>query len=169
VASNFFFSYRAVLAKKLYLVFPSRLDEVALFSRIASTGLLLLLPLTAAWEGRDICSRLLLLWPAAGEAHDLVPSSTNTNTGSSTGSSGEGAGGLLLLLLFNGAAYFSYNVLSFLVLRRTDVIVHAILNVCRRMAIIVFTAHYFSVHISLLNAAGVVLALCGVLLFSTRK
>lgn len=150
VASNFCFSYRAVLAKKLYMMFPDEIDEVTLFSRIACTGCMVLLPLTLFWEATSIYA--FLLFP---------PPSSSTEQGFSGG-----GGRLLLLLLFNGATYCSYNVLSFFVLKRTDVIVHAILNVCRRMTIIVFTAGFFAVHISGLNAAGVGLALCGVLLFA---
>jgi drug/metabolite transporter (DMT)-like permease len=78
-------------------------------------------------------------------------------------------GMLLLLLIFNGITYCAYNVLSFFVLYRTDLIIHAILNVCRRMTIIVFTACFFQVHVTPLNALGVALALCGVLLFSMKK
>jgi hypothetical protein len=150
-----------VLAKKLYLLFPDELDELALFSRIAAIGCMLLAPLTLLLEGRAILSWLLPTSSSAAAAASL--------TEISTAAASPGAAFLPLLLLFNGATYCSYNVLSFFVLSRTDIIVHAILNVCRRMTIIVFTAYYFGVHVSSLNAAGVVLALFGVLLFSARK
>lgn len=154
MASNFCFSYRAVLAKQLYVLFPAHMDELTLFARIASTGCLLLLPLTLLWEGKGIHAFLL---------------SGGTESGSRDSEEGLSVSSLLLLLIGNGAAYYLYNVLSFFVLNRTNILVHAVLNVCRRMAIIVFTALYFSVHVSGLNAAGVVLALCGVLLFSLKR
>ena len=154
-----------MLAKQLYEVFPSHIDELTLFARIASTGCLLLLPLTVLWEGKDICDFL---------------SSGDSSSGGGGGAAAPlspltslppllSVGELLLLLLGNGVAYYLYNVLSFFVLKRTDILVHAVLNVCRRMAIIVFTALYFSVHVSRLNAAGIALALCGVLLYSSKR
>lgn len=146
VASNFCFSYRAVLAKQLSVLFPGEVDELTLFSRIAVTGCAVMLPLTLLLEGKSIWALLI----AAQER-------------------GVSAGSLLPLLLFNGAAYCAYNLLSFFVLNRTDIIVHAVLNVFRRMVIIVLTAYFFHVRVSSLNAAGVALALCGVLLFSLRR
>mmetsp|Transcript_5357 Transcript_5357/g.8836 ORF Transcript_5357/g.8836 Transcript_5357/m.8836 type:complete len:187 (+) Transcript_5357:1-561(+) len=148
VASNFCFSYRAVLAKKLSVLFPGEVDELTLFSRIAVTGCAVMLPLTLLLEGKSV-------WA-------LLTASSDTALHLSTGA-------LLSLLLFNGAAYCAYNLLSFFVLYRTDIIMHAILNVCRRMVIIVFTAYFFRVRVSSLNAAGIALALCGVLLFSLKR
>lgn len=146
VISNFCFSYRAVLAKQLSVQFPGEVDELTLFYHISTTGCALMLPLTIIMEGRGIFS--LLTRHADSEMS---------------------GGMLLLLLIFNGITYCAYNVLSFFVLYRTDLIIHAILNVCRRMTIIVFTACFFQVHVTPLNALGVALALCGVLLFSMKK
>lgn len=55
------------------------------------------------------------------------------------------------------------------VLGRTDLVTHAVLNVFRRVFIILFTSYYFSVHLSTLNAFGVTMAVAGVLLFSYSK
>jgi uncharacterized membrane protein len=76
---------------------------------------------------------------------------------------------LLLLLFVNGIAYSTYNLTSFLVLSRTDIATHAVLNVFRRVFIILFTSYYFSVTLSLLNMFGVFLAVCGILLFTYFK
>lgn len=148
VISNFCFSYRAVLAKQLGVQFPGEVDEITLFARIAATGCALMLPLTLLLEGRGVIALLL----AEDRGSGFLP-----------------APALLLLLFGNGLTYCAYNVLSFFVLYRTDIMLHAVLNVCRRMTIIVFTACFFQVHVSPLNAGGIVLALLGVLLFSTRR
>ena len=61
--------------------------------------------------------------------------------------------------------YSIYNLTSFLVLSRTDLISHAVLNVFRRVVIIVFTSYYFSIVLLPLNIMGIAIAVFGVLLF----
>ena len=46
---------------------------------------------------------------------------------------------------------------------------HAVLNVFRRVVIILFTSAYFGVHLGGLNLMGVAMAVCGVLLFGFSK
>jgi uncharacterized membrane protein (DUF373 family) len=55
------------------------------------------------------------------------------------------------------------------VLGRTDLVTHAVLNVFRRVFIILFTSYYFALTLSTLNAFGVGLAVLGVLMFSYSK
>lgn len=145
-ASNFCFSYRAVLAKKLHNMFPGEIDEFTLFQYIATIGCMATLPLTVIFEWGDIYSNWILSDAFMSQSFYLP-----------------------FLLFINGSAYCAYNVLSFYVLYRTDVIVHAVFNVCRRMVIIMFTAHYFAVHIGLTNAVGIGIALLGVLMFSLNS
>lgn len=54
---------------------------------------------------------------------------------------------LMLLFVINGVFYTFYNFASFLVLSRTNLVTHAVLNVCRRVVIILFTSYYFQVYI----------------------
>ena len=76
---------------------------------------------------------------------------------------------ILLLLVLNGCAYSCYNVTSFLVLARTNLITHAVFNCFRRVFIILFTCYYFQVKLSPLNITGVAIAVMGVLFFAYSK
>ena len=76
---------------------------------------------------------------------------------------------LSILYICNGIAYTTYNLMSFLVLVRTNIATHAVLNVFRRVFIIVFTAMYFRNHLSTLNMLGILLSIMGVLLFNRVK
>ena len=144
------------MAKKVYMLFPDEITEMDLFNRISMIGTLMLFPLALILEGSPVFD--FLTSKSRNDANNEVGASENLTFFA-----------LLALLFFNGVMYCSYNVLSFLVLRRTDIIVHAILNICRRMAIILFTAFYFSVPISTLNAAGILLAFCGFIIFSVKR
>ena len=140
--SNLCFSSRAVLTKHLFRVQKDmNMDEVCLFTHISQIGLVVLLPLTAMMEGKQIMKYATFENPD----FDL--------------------GGLLFLLAVNGVFYSIYNLTSFLVLSRTDLITHAVFNVFRRVVIIVFTSCYFSIILSPLNVVGITIAVIGVLLF----
>jgi solute carrier family 35 protein E1 len=142
--SNLGFSSRSVLTKTLNKQFPSMMDEIALFARISQQGLFLLVPLVLIWELRGIITFLRV---------------------SSTGKLWQMFG----LLLFNGTAYSVYNLVSFVVLSRTDLVTHAVLNVFRRVVIISFTTFYFGVVLKFVNVCGVVLAVLGVFAFGYAK
>jgi uncharacterized membrane protein (DUF373 family) len=62
-----------------------------------------------------------------------------------------------------------YNQTSFLVLHRTTAVDHAILNVVRRVFIIVASAVFFGTVIDNENLAGIVLAIGGSLAFLRAK
>jgi len=141
--SNVCFSSRAVISKRLFSTFPGAIDEIQLFAYISRIGLLILVPLTILLEASQI--KTLLTWDFSELWY------------------------FGQLLLFNGAAYSIYNLMSFLVLSRTDLVTHAVLNVFRRVFIIVYTSWFFAVHLSLLNSCGVALAVVGVLLFALAK
>jgi len=141
--SNICFSGRAVLAKKLLKQFPGAIDEVGMFHRISLVGLVVLVPLTILTEGREIYALC---------TGDSTMVSTYIE--------------LLSLLFINGCAYACYNLMSFLVLSRTNLVTHAVLNCFRRVFIIVFTSLYFKVEISQFNMMGVAMAVLGVCLFA---
>jgi len=143
-ASNLCFSARAVLAKKMLKQFPGAVSEVEMFRLISLMGLGVLVPLTLVSEGAEIYAFFF-----SGDA-------TMTQTYIE----------LLSLLFLNGCAYATYNLTSFLVLHRTSLVTHAVLNCFRRVFIIVFTSIYFNVEISTFNMLGVAMAVLGVLLFS---
>jgi drug/metabolite transporter (DMT)-like permease len=143
--SNFCFSYRAVIAKQMYLASPKRPDEVSLFRTISLIGLTIVSPLVLFFESHSIIAFL-----SFSGSISLLPS-------------------ILCLALVNGVAYSAYNILSFSALSRTHVITHAVLNVFRRVTIIASSVWFFSIHLTVLNVWGVGMAVGGVLLFTLAK
>lgn len=141
--SNICFSSRAVLTKHLFRTQKESItmDEVCLFTHISQIGLIVLIPMTAIMEGRQI-------WNYATDSKLNID-----------------VRGLTFLLGVNGFFYSIYNLTSFLVLSRTDLISHAVFNVFRRVVIIVFTSYYFSIVLSPLNTIGIAIAVFGVLMF----
>lgn len=147
-ASNIMFSLRAVLAKKLIKNYPSVTDEITMFGHVSLIGLIMLVPLALYIEGPSLVEKFFL---------ELDSSYVSSRWE------------LLFLLLCNTLAYTSYNTMSFLVLRRTHMVTHAVLNCFRRVFIIVFTCHYFQVPISNFNLAGIGVAVTGVIAFGWSK
>lgn len=145
--SNFCFSSRACVAKKLNILYSGSIDEISLFYHVSYIGLFILIPLMLIFEGKDILQLLF------------------TNNRSKDFSLWY----ICSLLMINGLAYTIYNILSFLVLGRTNLITHAVLNAFRRVFIISFTAYYFHVHVSHFNIFGVFLAVAGVLCFAYTR
>ena len=141
--SNFCFSGRAVLTKHLYRKYPNCIDEITMFSIISKIGLILLIPLMILLESNSIIS---LFYEKSSNIIEI-----------------------LLLLFINGIAYSTYNITSFLVLSRTNLITHSVFNCFRRVFIILFTCYYFQVTLSLLNITGVAIAVIGVLFFAYSK
>jgi solute carrier family 35, member E1 len=137
--SNFGFSSRAVFAKRLSLFYPDAIDEITLFSAISFLGLLLLVPLSLFMEGHKVYDML-------ESGYFTIPE-------------------LLPLLALNGTCFAAYNLLSYVVLKRMDLVTHSVLNCFRRVFIIVATTSWFSETISVLNACGIAVAVLGVLLF----
>jgi len=139
-ASNLCFSSRAVLSRHLFKNYPGYISEIYMFEKISLLGLMILLPAFLLLEARTLLT--------------LVFSSKEFSLFTLFG-----------LFLFNGVMYTTYNITSFLVLSRTSLVTHAVLNVFRRVVIIVFTASFFSIHLSTFNVLGVFLAISGVLLY----
>jgi drug/metabolite transporter (DMT)-like permease len=150
-ASNFCFSLRAVLAKRLNLIHNEHLDETQLFFHISTQGLLYLLPITLIFERRAL--------------YDLFFVRTLVLEGSSIGR----FTGLVGLFMLNGLLFAVYNLVSYLVLRRTDLVTHSVLNAFRRVFIIMFTTLYFHLSLSAFNMIGVFVAVCGVIAFGLSK
>ena len=141
--SNFCFSYRAVLSKHLFKVYSYQLDEITLFVYISFIGLTLLIPLWIYLESMQVV-QLFMMQSKIGWF-------------------------VLPLYCFNGLAYATYNLMSILVLSRTDLVTHAVLNAFRRVFIIVTTSIYFQTRLSNLNIIGVFIAIAGVVCFAIAK
>ena len=174
--SNFGFSLRAVLAKRLNLFHGERIDDIVMFFFISIQGLIYLVPITILFE-RD---GLYEFWRSYTNSrntstlhyHTLKQlTHSNISYGGMTfeqGSFGSymGLGGLFTL---NGFMFALYNLVSYLVLRRTDLVTHSVLNAFRRVFIILFTTLYFHLSLSPFNMLGVCIAVIGVLLFGYSK
>lgn len=137
--SNFGFSSRAVFAKRLSLFYPDAIDEITLFSAISFLGLILLIPVAFFMEGARLREMLV---SGSFASHEL-----------------------LTLLTINGSCFAAYNLLSYIVLKRTDLVTHSVLNCFRRVFIIVTTTLWFNETITFLNSCGVAIAVVGALLF----
>ena len=142
--SNICFSSRAVLSRHLFKNYLGYISEISMFERISLLGLMILLPAFLLIEARTLLTVLF--------------SSREFNIFTLFG-----------LFLLNGLMYTTYNITSFLVLSRTSLVTHAVLNVFRRVVIIVFTAVFFNIQLSSFNVLGVFLAISGVLLYTFMK
>lgn len=155
-ASNICFSSRAVLAKKMSISFPDIIDEIEMFASISLKGLYFLIPLFIFWEGSGVELLKMLFTRNYTMKSSFIVSTTTYN---------ESPIILYGLVVLNGMMFACYNLVSYVVLRKTDLVTHAVLNVFRRVVIILFTAYFFGSELSLLNIFGVVVAVTGVLLF----
>ena len=158
--SNFGFSARAVYAKVMNHQYPGVIDDFNMFTAISMEGLILLVPITILFEG-----------PAIYEV--LADATTsNNNTGIESGSSSTSSvsiPSLLMFFLFNGIVFSIYNLTSYVVLRKTDLITHSVLNAFRRVFIITFTTLWFHSSLSWINIFGIILSIFGVILFGYCK
>lgn len=149
--SNFCFSFRAVLSKNLFSYLKTRqggpvMDELSFYYHICVRGVLLLLPVALITESRSL--------------HDTITGRKSTD--------------VLISISYwpvvgNAIGYFLYNFMSYVAMSRTDLITHAVLNVFRRVFVIIFSCAYFNVPITYYNACGIGIACCGVILFSRTK
>eukprot|EP00928_Gymnodinium_smaydae_P087039 TRINITY_DN71398_c0_g1_i1.p1 TRINITY_DN71398_c0_g1~~TRINITY_DN71398_c0_g1_i1.p1 ORF type:complete len:325 (-),score=25.64 TRINITY_DN71398_c0_g1_i1:243-1217(-) len=73
------------------------------------------------------------------------------------------------MVIFNGAMYYTYLQLSWVILMRVSVVSHAVGNSMRRPVVLLCSVMYFRNEISLLNAAGICLALGGVFLYTQAR
>lgn len=142
LASNVSFSGRAVLTRRLKSSYPNSeaaRSDLSLFGTVSALGLSLLLPLALLLDA----SRMLRALRSAPR--------------------------LALPLLANAAAHATYNGASFAVLGRVSVASHAVLNIMRRVLVIAIACTYFGTPFSALNAAGLALAVGGLVGFARAK
>ncbi len=157
-ASNFCFSSRAVLVKKLNMSYPESIDEMNLFAYISLYGLLILIPITILIEGSELIDIIkgtaLEVYTQEFDFQLLIVREIPANMFY-----------LLLLLVVNGTMFACYNLSSYLVLKHVDLMTHSVLNVFRRVFIILVTSFYFAVYLSPFNLFGIGIAVVGVVLF----
>lgn len=149
MASNFCFSARSVYTKVLNASHSHAFDEINLFYAISWIGLVFLLPIMAVMEGGE------LLQIVSGAKSGLYSEIDFYS--------------VAVLLCMNGAMFAVYNLASYAVLRRTELVTHSVLNVFRRVFIIAFTCVYFHIQLSAVSIVGITIATIGVLLFSAFR
>lgn len=137
-----------MLSKVLMRSYPDAMNEISLFAHISSVGVIVVMPFVFFFDVIEL----------------MNANPKNVGNESSISS-------LMLYVMYicNGLAYTVYNLMSFMVLTRTNIATHAVLNVFRRVFIIVFTSIYFGNHLSALNIFGICLSIVGVLLFNKVK
>lgn len=165
IGSNLCFSGRSVLTKVMiskaantnpnYSI--NSYDEINLFAAISIRGLLFLLPITVIIEGTALFS-VVQSTIKSGNNGELIISNSETDSSTSLLT-------ILVLLFMNGVTFACYNLMSYLVLKRTELVTHSVLNVFRRVFIILFTTVYFHTILSPFAVGGVIIAIAGVLLF----
>lgn len=76
---------------------------------------------------------------------------------------------LFAMIIFNGIFYYTYLQFSWVILMRVQVVTHAVGNCMRRPVVLVCNVLYFKNPVTLQNAAGILCAFVGVLLFTSIK
>ena len=149
VLSNFCFSGRAVWTKYLKRTSPDIVDDFILFQKISIIGMIFLFVSVITFEGRD-----LINWVSNTQETSLNVMDTVI---------------FAVVLVINGAAFTTYNLVSYLVLSKTDIATHAVLNAFRRVMIIMFASVYFKTSLTTLNVFGVLIAVTSVGMFGYIK
>ena len=156
--SNVCFGGRAVLSKELFQLdmytnaTKGKTDAhtgLRLFAKVSELGMCMIAPFALYVEGGTLFKTVM------GPGEDAASSATLALC----------AG----LIVVNGLSYATYNLMSFVVLGKTDVVTHAALNIFRRVVIIVATSILFGVTLTRLNVFGVGLAICGALAYAHAK
>lgn len=76
---------------------------------------------------------------------------------------------LLTMIVLNGIFYYTYLQFSWVILMRVPVVTHAVGNCMRRPVVLVCNVLYFQNPVTLINAAGILCAFVGVLLYTSIK
>ena len=71
--------------------------------------------------------------------------------------------------LVSSTFHFVYNTASITVLKSVDPVTHAILNLCKRVFVIMANVIYFSSYLSLIMAIGLILLIIGLYLYSQKN
>mmetsp|Transcript_27789 Transcript_27789/g.50756 ORF Transcript_27789/g.50756 Transcript_27789/m.50756 type:complete len:347 (+) Transcript_27789:64-1104(+) len=141
VGSNFCFSARAMYAKKIAEQSnPAHcMDDLHLFCYVCSIGSIITAVFAVCMDGPRLY-QLLLELELSKAGLDWWP---------------------VQVAVLNGTMYCWYNLASFMVLSRVQLVTHATLNVIRRCFIIVVATVVFAVQVTRMNVLGVALALTG--------
>jgi drug/metabolite transporter (DMT)-like permease len=145
-ASNMCFSGRAVGTKVLQLRYPDGVDPMALLADASLYGLVILIPIMVVFEGSGLY--------AASSSFSLEYALSPT---------------VLALLLGHCFVTAVSNLLSFVVVARTDPLSFSVVGVFRRVLTIFCSAAYFGVYLDQTNLLGMATSVAGVLMYMYSK
>lgn len=157
--SNFAFAARAVTSRLIQQIDASSLEPFNFFADLSMVGFLMLFPIAAVFEGRQLFS-VLSSSPATGASGGSLLNEVDP---------GVDIRDVLPALAMNAVMFSVYALASFIILQRTDLITHAAINAFRRVFSILLTALYFDVELNVSNVTGILMAFCGALLFTYFK
>jgi len=158
LASNLTFQTRNVVSKKLMIKKgkPTKklsdepeeatLDNINLFSYMTLMSFAMLLPVSLWMEGMPwLPSVMAASFPTVDPIQMVAKAA------------------------FAGFFFHSYQQVSYLILQRVHPVTHAVGNCVKRVAVIVISILFFANPVGLLNALGIGVAMCGVLVYSVVK
>ena len=155
--SNASFAMRSIVAKQLKLVFREG-DGTNVFFSISLLGLRWLLILTGLVE-----LSLIVMAPVEIQNKYCAIRVLQTVSQEELWSS------LVPLIIINALTYNLYNLMSFLVLELVSVVSHAVANSMRRVVTIAVSIWVMKNTINFVNAAGMCLAVAGLVIYSLSR
>ena len=165
VASNIAFSTRSVALGRIRKSLDGRGEGVngrEVFYRITHQGTVLLTPVVIGWGG----------WKILTEGWGLLGGNEGGGRGGLIGGAGGVLGGFLynpMLAALNISLWLVYNSSSTNLLTVLPPTTHALLNVLRRLVIIVGTTWWFNVDMGVKGWAGIVVAVGGMAAFKVGR
>ena len=157
--SNASFSMRSVYAKHLKPVYG--VDAVNVFFQLSFIGLQGLVGLCCALA---VFGALVSFGPLSGVSLGVIGTPSAPLQVEDVD-----VGYVFKLVLANGVTYALYNQMSFLVLAEVEMVTHAVGNAFRRVVTIVWSVFLFRNPVNPTNAAGIFLAVFGVVAYSLSK
>jgi solute carrier family 35 protein C2 len=156
---NVSFSGRSVSTRLLQHASPTALNPVKFFADMCAAALCLLVPITVFLEGTEIYQCWLGNACIELEQYGVFQL---TDFGASEMS-------FVTTVVWNGVSFAANNALSVVILHRTDLLTHSVVNVFRRVVTIFITSVYLGIELNAANITGVLVSLGGVAAYSYLK
>jgi solute carrier family 35 protein C2 len=156
---NIAFSGRSVGTRLLQQSAATAVNPVKFFADMCATALCLLIPITVILEGSDIYR--CVLGDACAERGSYVSFQVTDFTVHRLS--------FAMTVVWNGLTFAANNALSVVILHRTDLLTHSVVNVFRRVVTIFVTSAYLGIELNAANITGVLVSLGGVAAYSYLK
>lgn len=141
-------------------------DQLNIYADMHSYGLIILIPIMMLMENHfmEIFYQDNILHNTS--TINMKHSNNNDNSIEKPSISGVL---LLFLIILNGFCFTCENLMSNIILEKTDLIVHSVLNTFRRMFTVSISALYFHILLSNLNILGIFITILSIGLFGYFK